>query len=314
MSKLLDQMRDQLRTQHLSLRTERSYLYYAESYIRFHHLRHPKDMGTPEVTAYLTHLAVDERVSASTQNVALSALLYLYRMLGIELAGIDAVRARPSKYLPTVLTETETRALLDEICGEYQLIARMLYGGGLRLMEGLRLRVKDIDLERRAVTVRETKSNRDRETCLPASLVDPLRLQIERVKVLHDIDLSHGQGRVEMPFALARKYPNADHQLAWQFLFPSSRLSADPVTGQIGRHHIYETGVQRAVSAAAKKIGINKQVGPHTFRHSFATHLLARGYDIRTIQELLGHKDIKTTMIYTHVLNRGGACVVSPLD
>lgn len=314
MAKLLEQMRDQLRTQHMALRTERSYLYYAERYIRFNKLRHPKDMGTPEVTAYLTHLAVDERVSASTQNVALSALLYLYRMLGIELDGIDAVRARPSKYLPTVLTETETRALLDAISGEYQLVARVLYGGGLRLMEGLRLRVKDVDLERRAITVRDTKSNRHRETCLPGSLVDPLRLQIERVKVLHDIDLSHGQGRVEMPFALARKYPNADHQLAWQFLFPSGRLSADPVTGQIGRHHIYETGVQRAVSTAAKKIGINKQVGPHTFRHSFATHLLARGYDIRTIQELLGHKDIKTTMVYTHVLNRGGACVVSPLD
>jgi integron integrase len=188
----------------------------------------------------------------------------------------------------------------------------VLYGGGLRLMEGLRLRVKDIDLSRKAITARETKSNRDRETCLPASLVEPLRLQIEKVKSVHAIDLAGGYGRVEMPFALARKYPNADHELAWQFLFPSYKLSADPVTGEIGRHHVYETSVQKAVAQAAKKIGITKHVGPHTLRHSFATHLLARGYDIRTIQELLGHKDVRTTMVYTHLIN--GVGVISPLD
>lgn len=315
MAKLLDEMRDQLRTRHYARSTEDSYVHWAKRYILFHNKRHPREMSTSEVEAFLTNLAVDERVSASTQNQALAGVLFLYRdVLKIDIGNVDAVRARPSKYLPVVLTENETKALLDAMSGEYQLIARVLYGGGLRLMEGLRLRVKDVDFERRAITVRETKSNRDRETCLPASIIEPLRLQIEKVRALHAIDLAHGHGRVEMPFALARKYPNADHELAWQFVFPSGKLSADPVTGQIGRHHLYETGVQRAVSAAAKKISLNKHVGPHTFRHSFATHLLARGYDIRTIQELLGHKDIKTTMIYTHVLNRGGAFVVSPLD
>lgn len=311
--KLLDQARDLLRMNHYALKTEQSYLHWMERYIRFNHLRHPREMSTPEVSAFLTHLAVHDRVSASTQNQALAAVLYLYRnVLGIELNGIDAVRARPSKYLPTVLTEIETRALLDAMQGEYQLIGRVLYGGGLRLMEGLRLRVKDIDLQRKAITVRETKSNRDRETCLPNSLIEPLRLQIERVKAIHAVDLTHGYGRVEMPGALARKYPNADHELSWQFAFPSGKLSADPRTGEIGRHHLYETGVQRAVAAAAKKIGITKHVGPHTFRHCFATHLLQRGYDIRTIQTLLGHKDVKTTMIYTHLID--GVGVVSPLD
>lgn len=315
MAKLLDEMRNQLRTQHYAYSTELAYVDWAKRFILFHNKRHPREMGAAEVEAFLTNLAVQQRVSASTQNQALAGILYLYRqVLNIELGNIEAARARPSKYLPVVLNEAETRALLEAMTGEYQLIGRVLYGGGLRLMEGLRLRVKDLDFERKAITLRDTKSNRDRETCLPASLIEPLRLQIEKVKAVHALDLAHGHGRVEMPFALARKYPNADHELAWQFVFPSGKLSADPRTGEIGRHHLYETGVQRAVAAAAKKIGLNKHVGPHTFRHSFATHLLERGYDIRTIQELLGHKDIKTTMIYTHVMRRGGSGVVSPLD
>jgi len=315
MAKLLDEMRDRLRTQHYALSTEQAYVDWAKRFILFHHKRHPREMGSPEVEAFLTSLATGGRVSASTQNQALAGILYLYRqVLNIDLGNIDAARARPSKYLPVVMTESETRALLDAMAGEYQLIARVLYGGGLRLMEGLRLRVKDLDFERKAITLRDTKSNRDRETCLPAALIEPLRLQINKVEAIHALDLANGYGRVEMPGALARKYPNADHELMWQFVFPSGQLSADPVTGEIGRHHLYETGVQRAVAAAAKKIGLNKHVGPHTFRHSFATHLLERGYDIRTIQELLGHKDIKTTMIYTHVMHRGGSGVVSPLD
>lgn len=313
MTKLLEQAKSMLIAKHYSYRTEQSYLSWMERYIRFNHIRHPREMGTPEVNTFLTHLAVQQHVSASTQNQALAALLFLYReVLGVELQGIDAVRARTDKHLPTVLTREETLALLDAVTGECQLIARVLYGGGLRLMEGLRLRVKDVDLNRRALTIREAKSNRDRETCLPASLVDPLRLQIERVKSLHAIDLARGYGRVEMPGALDRKYPNADHDLAWQFVFPSYKLSADPRTGEIGRHHVYETSVQKAVAQAARKIGITKPVGPHTLRHCFATHMLQRGYDIRTIQELLGHKDVKTTMIYTHLLP--GAGVVSPLD
>lgn len=216
MSKLLDEASNLLRVNHYALKTERSYLHWMERYIRFHHLRHPREMGTTEVNAFLTYLAVHDHVSASTQTQALAAVLYLYRnVLGMELIGIDAVRAKPSKYLPTVLTRDETLALLDAIPGECQLIARVLYGGGLRLMEGLRLRVKDVDLDRRALTIRETKSNRDRETCLPASLVEPLCLQIEKVKAVHAADLARGYGRVEMPFALARKYPNADRELAW---------------------------------------------------------------------------------------------------
>ena len=315
MAKLLDEMRDQLHTRHYARSTADSYVHWARRFILFNHKRHPREMGRSEVESFLTHLAVTDRVSASTQNQALAGVLFLYRdVLKIDLGNVDAVRARPTKYLPTVLTQAETRALLSAMRGDYALIARVLYGGGLRLMEGLRLRIKDIDLERRAITLRDTKSNRDRETCLPVSLVEPMRLQIEKAASIHAIDLSHGFGRVEMPYALARKYPNADHALAWQFVFPSGKLSRDPETGEIGRHHLYETGVQRAVASAAKQIGLTKHVGPHTFRHCFATHLLERGYDIRTIQELLGHKDIKTTMVYTHVLNLGGAGVVSPLD
>lgn len=273
-------------------------------------------MGVAEVEAFLTYLAKEGNVSSSTQNQALNALLFLYRnVLQIDLpVPLHALRAKRSEHLPTVLSKDEVARLLSGMQGLHQLMAKLLYGCGLRLMECIRLRVKDIDFEQFQIIVREGKGEKDRATMLPFSLVHPLKEQIAYVRKLHERDLSQGYGSVELPFVLIRKYPNADKEFGWQYIFPSDRLSIDPRSGIIRRHHLDPSGLQRAVKSAVKLASVDKLVSPHTFRHCFATHLLEAGYDIRTVQELLGHKDVKTTMIYTHVLNRGPKAVRSPLD
>lgn len=313
MSKFLDEMRDKIRVKQYAYKTEKTYLDWAERFIRWHGIRHPKEMGQPEIEAFLTNLA-KSGVSASTQNQALAAILFMYReMLGMEFEGIQSVRAKKSVHVPTVLTVDEMKRVLCRLNGVYHMIGYLLYGSGMRLMECMRLRVKDVDFELRTITVRDTKSNRDRVTVLPETLVEPLQLHLAKIKAQHDEDLSKGFGSVEMPGALARKYPNAEYEWAWQYVFPASQFSRDPRSGIVRRHHLYETSVQKAVRKAAKEAGIAKSVGPHTFRHSFATHLLQGGTDIRKIQELLGHQDLKTTMVYTHVAGIG-AGVKSPLD
>jgi integron integrase len=313
---LLEQAREALRVKHYALRTEEAYLDWIRRFIRYHGHRHPRELGGAEVAAFLTHLATEGHVAASTQNQALAALLFLYRdVLHQELAyPIETVRARKSHYLPAVLTKEEVRCVIAQLSGIHQLLAKLLYGSGLRLLEVLRLRVKDLDFERRAILVRDTKGNEDRVTMLPDSLVEPLKEHLRRVKRLHEEDLAKGYGSVYLPDALDRKYPNASREWIWQYVFPSDRLSTDPRSGVTRRHHLDESGLQKAVRTAARAAGINKRVTCHTFRHSFATHLLENGYDIRTVQELWGHKDVKTTMIYTHVLQRGGLAVRSPLD
>jgi integron integrase len=314
--KLLDQVRDALRLKHYSYRTEQSYVDWIKRFVLFHKKRHPKDMGAAEVQAFLTHLAVERKVAASTQNQALSALLFLYReVLHVELPDLtNTVRAHKPKRLPTVLTRAEVGLLISCMTGIHQLMTKLLYGSGLRLTECLRLRVKDVDFAQRMIVVRDGKGEQDRVTVLPDSIVVPLKDHLKRVKQLHEKDVEAGHGTVDLPYALDRKYPNANREWGWQYVFPSERLSTDPRTGCTHRHHVDPSSVQKAVREAARLAKIVKPVGPHTFRHSFATHLLESGYDIRTVQELLGHKDVKTTMIYTHVLNRGGLAVRSPLD
>ena len=314
--KLLDQVVAKMRVKHYSLRTEKSYIDWIKRYIWHFDKTHPKDMGAEQVEAFLTHLAVERNVSASTQNQAKSALLYLYKeVLGINLPWLDNVtQAKVPKRLPVVLTQAEVQAVLSRMDGTMWLIASLLYGSGLRIMEVLRLRVKDVDFAQREILVREGKGFKDRVTMLPLSLVEPLKSHLLKVQALHKNDLSAGHGEVFMPMALDRKYPSAGRDWAWQYCFPSVKLSVDPRTKTIRRHHADEKTVQRAVKKAVKVAGIVKLATPHTFRHSFATHLLAGGYDIRTVQELLGHSDLSTTMIYTHVLNKGGRGVSSPLD
>ena len=301
---------------HDSLRTEKSYVDWIKRYICYFDKRHPKDMGAAEVEVFLTHLAVDRNVSASTQNQAKSALLYLYKeVLCIELPWLDNVtQAKVPQRMPVVLTQAEVQAVLSRMDGTMWLIASLLYGSGLRIMEALRLRVKDVDFARREILVREGKGFKDRVTMLPMSLVEPLKAHLIKVQALHKDDLSTGHGEVFMPMALDRKYPSAGRDWSWQYCFPSVKLSVDPLSKVIRRHHADEKTVQRAVKKAVKLAGIVKLATPHTLRHSFATHLLAGGYDIRTVQELLGHSDVATTMIYTHVLNKGGRGVSSPLD
>jgi integron integrase len=314
--KLLDRMRAEIRTRHYSIRTEETYVDWARRFILFHGKRHPKDMGADEVQAFLSHLAVERHVAASTQNQAKSALLFLYReVLHIELPWLDEViAAKTGKRLPVVLTTTEMRALLNAMSGTMGLVASLLYGTGMRLLEGLRLRVKDIEFERREIIVREGKGNKDRVTVLPEDLILPLQAHLKKVKALHEKDLEAGFGEVYLPHALAVKYPKAASAWGWQFVFPSAVRSVDPRSGIERRHHLYAASVQRAVREAAKIAEIKKPVTPHVLRHSFATHMLQAGYDIRTVQELLGHSDVSTTMIYTHVLNKGGRGVTSPLD
>lgn len=313
MAGFFDVVRDALRTQHYAYRTEKTYLHWIRQYVRFVRPQHPREAGVDGVKRFLTHLAVDRAVSATTQNQALAALLFLYRLYGVEVGELEIVRARKSTYLPVVLTHEEAMRLLEQLNGQYAIMAQLMYGGGLRLLEVLRLRVKDVDFDHRTLTLRDTKSNRDRVTCLPESVVPALMLHLQMVKAQHTIDLAAGRGEVELPFALDRKYPNTPFEWAWQYVFPAAGFSKDPRSGHVRRHHVYETSVQKAVKAAARKAGINKHVGPHTLRHSFATQLLQSGTDIRTIQELLGHKDVKTTMIYTHVTMKGSG-VISPLD
>lgn len=315
--RLLSQVRDRLRLKHYSLRTETAYVGWIKRYIHFHGKRHPRELGKADVEAFLTSLAVERNVSAATQAQALSALLFLYgEVLGIDLPWLDEItRAKKPARLPTVLTREEASALLERIGDtELHLIASLLYGSGMRLLEGVRLRVKDVDLARNEIVVRDGKGGKDRVTMVPQRLIEPLRAQIARARQVHESDLVRGRGEVWLPHALAEKYPNAARAIGWQYVFPAAGFSVDPRSGAERRHHIDEKRVQRAVKAAAEKAGIVKPVSPHTLRHSFATHLLEGGYDIRTVQELLGHADVSTTMIYTHVLNRGGRGVTSPLD
>jgi len=314
--KLLDQVRARIRLKHYSIRTEKTYLAWIRRFIRFHEMRHPRDMGKPEVEAFLTDLAVARHVAASTQNQALNAVLFLYKdVLGIELAWMDdVVRVKRPARIPEVLSAAEVARLLAQLDGTYQLMASLLYGSGLRLMEAVRLRVKDVDFDYRQIVVRDSKGAKDRVTPLPATLFATLREQLDRVAGQHGSDIKAGYGTVYLPHALAAKYPNAQKELAWQYVFPSARLSVDPRSGATRRHHVNEKGLQHAVKGAVRRAGIRKKASCHTLRHSFATHLLERGNDIRTVQELLGHKSVQTTMIYTHVLKLGGRGVVSPLD
>lgn len=314
--KLLEKARQVLRLKHYALSTERRYLGWMRKFILYHHKRHPASMGQGEIEAFLTHLATQENVSASTQNQALSALLFLYREVldqAIDF-NVSAVRARRSKHVPTTLTREEIQTLLSLMSGRNRMMAQLLYGSGLRVSECVRLRVKDVDLSRRQLTIRESKGNRDRFTLLPDAVVPDLERHLLRRKRVHLEDLKEGVGTVYLPFALEKKYPLASRDWIWQYIFSSSHLSRDPRSGVRRRHHVHTTTLQKAVKRGAKLAGFNKRVTCHTLRHSFATHLLENGYDIRTVQELLGHKNVKTTMIYTHVLNRGGLAVRSPLD
>jgi integron integrase len=315
-SSLLEQMSLALRRKHYALSTERCYLQWVRRFILFHGKRHPRHMGAPEVEMFLTHLAARAQVSASTQNQALSALLFLYNeVLQQPLEGpINALRAKRRKPLPTVLSRTETQQLLDSMHGQSQLMAQLLYGSGLRISECLRLRVKDLDFDQKQILIRDGKGNKDRITMLPIILIQPLRRHLRHVRALHHRDLSKGLGSVYLPHALARKYPQASHAWIWQWIFPSRSLSHDPRSGVLRRHHLSRSALRRAINAACRIADIHKHVTPHTLRHSFATHLLEAGHDIRTVQELLGHKDVKTTMVYTHVINRGPLAVRSPLD
>jgi len=322
--KLLDQMSDAIRIKHYSYRTEETYLDWVRRYILFHQKRHPKDMDVPEIQAFLAHLATQRKVAASTQNQALSAILFLYReVLHKEIDPILLSSAKRPERLPTVLTREEALHVIKELDGTHKLMAQLLYGSGLRLMDCVRLRIKDIDFQYKTITVRDGKGEKDRITPLPDSVIPDLQRQIERARLLHEEDLAAGCGEVYLPYALEKKYPNAARELIWRYIFPASRRALDPRSGVERRHHIDSSGLQRAVKQAAQKAGIQKRVSCHTFRHSFATHLLQNGYDtqhlrswagVRTVQELLGHKDVRTTMIYTHVLQRGGLAVKSPLD
>jgi len=314
--KLLDQVRQALRARHYSRRTEEVYVMWIKRFIFFHKVRHPAEMAEAEVNQFLTHLAVNKKVSASTQNQALSALLFLYRYVIDRRLGQlgHVIRARTSPRLPVVLTRDEVKAALGHLKGEHWLMATLMYGTGMRLMECLRLRVKDIDFGSNQIMVREGKGDKDRLTMLPEKVRTKLREHLDRVKQIQARDLADGSGRVPLPDALDRKYPNASSDWGWQFVFPQTNRWVNARTGEQGRHHVDESIVQKAIKAAVREAGIAKPATSHTFRHSFATHLLEDGYDIRTIQELLGHKDVKTTMIYTHVLNRGGRGVKSPAD
>ena len=315
-AKLLDRARYRIRLKGYSIRTEQSYVSWIRRFILFHNKRHPQDMGKSEIEAFLTHLAVNRHVSSSTQNQAFNALLFLYRnVLDIEFPeNINAYRSKRPVRLPTVLKKAETLKIISMVTGFHQIMVKILYGSGLRAIEVLRLRVKDIDFDMNQIIVRDGKGKKDRATMLPDNIKDTLRTHLVFLKQMHENDLSKGFGRVYLPYALAKKYKNADTEFVWQYVFPAKTISIDPRSGIKRRHHIHQSSLNKVVKKAAKMVRINKLISCHTFRHSFATDLLLDGYDIRTVQELLGHKDVRTTMIYTHVLNRGGKAVKSPLD
>jgi len=315
-SLFLEEVRSRIRVRHYSYRTEQTYLDWIRRFILFHGKRHPRVMGESEVGEFLTHLAVERQVAPATQNQALNALVFLYRhVLDRPLGLIEGVvRAKRRERLPVVLTRDEIQRVLSHLDGDHWLVACLLYGSGLRLMECMRLRVKDLDLPHRAIYVRDGKGGKDRVVTMPDDLRLPLRRQLVRVRGVHEKDLADGFGRVYLPHALARKYPNGSREVGWQYVFPASKRSTDPRSGAHRRHHLHESSVQKAVKLAMRKAGIDKPASCHTFRHSFATHLLERGADIRTVQEQLGHSDVRTTQIYTHVIQRGGNAVISPLD
>ena len=314
--KLLDEVRYTIRTRHYSKRTEDSYIYWIKRYIYYHHKRHPEEMDAKDINKFLTHLAVKEKVSASTQNLALCAIVYLYKHILlkdiVELG--ELVWAKKPKRIPVVFSKSEVRAVLSKLTGVHRVMGMLLYGAGLRLTECLRLRVKDIDFEYKQINVRDGKGEKDRITVLPEKVIDPLKDQLKYVKVLFEKDMKENYATVYLPHALEKKYPNAVRELGWRYLFPSDKISVDPRSGISRRHHIHDSNLTKAVKEAIRKCGITKQASCHTFRHSFATHLLEEGYDIRTVQELLGHSNVNTTMIYTHVLNKGGMGVKSPAD
>ena len=314
--RLLARVRERIRFKHYSLRTEAAYVEWIRRFIVFHDKRHPSELGATEVEAFLTDLAVTHDVSASTQNQAKSAVLFLYReVLGAELPWLDGVQsAKRAVRLPVILTTAEVGRLLRRLRGVHCLIGRLLYGSGLRILEAMRLRVKDVDFARREIVVRDGKGAKDRITMLPNGVARPLGIHLAKVHTIHARDLADGLGNVHLPHALVRKYPGAGREWCWQYVFPADRLSVDPRTGSVRRHHLSDQAFQRAMRQALRDAQIDKPATPHTLRHSFATHLLESGYDIRTVQELLGHADVATTMIYTHVLNRGGRAVISPLD
>ena len=313
---LLDRLRDRIRLKHYSIRTEKAYLDWNRRFILFHNKKHPRTLGVQEVEQFLTFLAVERRVASSTQNQALSAILFMYKeVLKIELPWIeDVTRAKRYEKIPAVFSKDEIRKILANLDGTNWIMAQLLYGAGLRLMECLRLRVKDIDFDRNQITVRDGKGKKDRVTMLPEIVKLHLRQHLEKVNIIHKQDLSEGYGEVYLPFALERKYPRANKEWGWQYVFPSRKRSVDPRSNKIRRHHINEQTLQRVVKKAIKATNLVKPGSCHTLRHSFATHPLEAGYDIRTVQELLGHKDVRTTMIYTHVLNKGGKGVISPAD
>ncbi len=313
---MLDVVRDRIRARHYSLRTEKAYIFWIRRYVRFFRMRHPREMGAPEVEAFLTHLAVDAKISASTQNQALAAILFLYRaVLDTRLPWLESVvRAKPSLHLPVVLSREEVQRLLGLLSGTPWLIASLLYGSGMRVQECLQTRIKDLDLKRCEILVRDGKGAKDRVTILPGTLVPPLEQHLVKVRALFDADRAAGRPGVSVPYALARKYPQAPITWGWQYVFPARTCCSDAYTKQPVRHHLHPQTMQRAFATAVHAAGITKPAGCHTMRHCFATHLLEDGYDIRTVQELLGHSDVKTTMIYTHVLNRSGRGVRSPLD
>jgi integron integrase len=314
--KLLDQVRKAIRMRHYSPKTEESYVYWIKRFVFFHNKRHPAEMGEKEIAQFLSSLASELHVSAATQNQALNALLFLYRdVLRKEIGYVDGViRAKRPHRLPVVLTRQEVKSILGILDHSDWLMVMLLYGGGLRLMECLQLRVKDIDFTTNQIVVRAGKGDKDRHTMLPAAVKEPLAKHLDGIKRLHQRDLERGLGRVTLPNALERKYPNGGKELGWQWVFPATSHFTDKVTGDRRRHHLHESVLQKAVKEAVQRAGVPKPASPHTFHHSFATHLLEDGYDIRTVQELLGHKDVSTTMIYTHVLNRGGKGVFSPAD
>jgi len=314
--RLLDNVREVMRVYHYSISTEHSYIQWIKRFIYFHNKRHPQDMGGEEITAFLTHLAVNRKVAPATQNQALSAILFLYkRVLMIDLPWLDnVIRAKQTKRLPVVFTRQEIKALLAQFEGTRWLIFSLMYGCGFRILECLRLRVKDIDYHYKQIIIRDAKGGKDRVTLLPESLIEPIRNHLARVKILHKQDLASGFGCVYLPHALERKYPKACREWPWQFVFPANNISVDPRSGVRRRHHLYKQALQRHLKRAINNAGIVKPASSHTLRHSFATHLLEDGYDIRTVQELLGHKDVKTTQIYTHVMGKGCNGVKSPLE